>query len=228
MGGFLKRMKNLWNKVKNTGKKVLSKIIKITPGAAKALVSIIEVGDGLGIRKVLVNCIPHGVGPVINEVLDVIIECKKRGCFEKITGLLEDLLQQKIKPEKFVELVKDIIGSVIQTVKDKTTLQFNPNVDKFLTDNGYLSKESLPSKLTKVDRGIPRELVTPKIATRSKLELATEKITPEVEERKPLTESFINSEAKEEETEPEPLPPGTSSIFGVPKNAASIASGNVF
>ena len=216
MGGFLKRMKNLWNKVKNTGKKVLNKIIKITPGAAKALVSIIEVGDGLGIRKVLVNCIPHGVGPVINEVLDVIVECKKRGCFEKITGLLEDLLQQKIKPEKFVELVKDIIGSVIQTVKDKTTLQFNPNVDKFLTDNGYLQKESLPPKMTRVDRGIPQ--VTPKIASKSKLDMATEKVT----------ESFVGKEEEPEPQNTEVEKTGYSPIFGVPTNSASMQSTGVF
>lgn len=185
--GFFKRAKQLWNKVKSGAKKVVQKIIKHAPGAINALIKVIEIADGLKIRKLVLNAIP-GVGGYINQVVDLILECKQKGVFDKIIDLLKQLLEGQIQPEKFIELVKSIIASVSDALSN-TKLK------------GPVSK-NLSLKTTEASP--PRRILKEKL---NKLK-ETKELIPE---EKTTEENTLEAEENEEPSNP-------VSVFGQPVN----------
>lgn len=141
--GFFKRAKQIWNKVRSGGKKVLQKVLKHAPGAINALIKVIEIADGLKIRKLILNAIPEA-GGYLNQIVDVILECKQKGVFDKVIELLKQLLEGEIDAQKFVELTKSIISSVSSALGGSNLKEA---LNKKIT--GKIPESAAPTKIVK-------------------------------------------------------------------------------
>lgn len=124
MGKF-KRIKDIFNKVKNVIKNVgdkvvkpiIKKIIKHAPGLMKALVKVIKATDKVGARRVILNLIPEA-GPYVNQAVDYLIKAQEKGVIDDACSLFQKVIDGKINIKTFIEDVKKLIGDVAQIEVD--------------------------------------------------------------------------------------------------------------
>lgn len=124
MGKF-KRIKDIFNKVKNVIKNVgdkvvkpiIKKIIKHAPGLMKALVKVIKATDKVGARRVILNLIPEA-GPYVNQAVDYLIKAQEKGVIDDACSLFQKVIDGKINMKTFIEDVKKLIGDVAQIEVD--------------------------------------------------------------------------------------------------------------
>lgn len=226
--GFFKRAKLLWNKVKDRARNVIRKIITISPKVFNALMKLVEIGDSLGVRKIIINAIPEA-GGYINQILDALLQAKELKCVDKIADALKDLMDKKIDPVKFIQIAKDIIQSAIAALRGRVTkapiteekpkeleLEYGSIPGQGETEEGeekeneenqevggktiYKTLGKLPpSRFPKI-RPRPRPTIAPTAEQKA--------------EELPPVDNFSSLQEEEEE----PPKKGTSSIFGAPVN----------
>lgn len=148
MGKF-KRIKDIFNKVKNAIKKVgdkvvkpiIKKIIKHAPGLMKVLVKVIKTTDKVGARRVILNLIPEA-GPYVNQAVDYLIKAQEKGVIDDACSLFQKVIDGKINMKTFIEDVKKLIGDVAQIEVDGMP---NPVkvIDQVVNSNGGEEKKPL-------------------------------------------------------------------------------------
>ena len=152
MGKF-KRIKDIFNKVKNVIKNVgdkvvkpiIKKIIKHAPGLMKALVKVIKATDKVGARRVILNLIPEA-GPYVNQAVDYLIKAQEKGVIDDACSLFQKVIDGKINMKTFIEDVKKLIGDVAQIEVDGMP---NPVkvIDQVVNSNG--GEEKRPLKIAR-------------------------------------------------------------------------------
>ena len=125
--GKLKRIKNVFGRIKNGFKKLKDKVIKPmvkfiadkAPGVLKILVKAIKAADKVGARKLLINLIPEA-GGYINQVIDILISAEEKGLFDKVFDMLREVIDGKFNIQSFISQVRDIVG-IGREIKDEQT-----------------------------------------------------------------------------------------------------------
>ena len=119
----LQRLKKIFKTITNGAKKVIGKVIKPvvkfaikkSPALLQNLVTLLEKGDPLKIRQILLNALP--AGGYVNQVIDIVIALSKSGVYKEAMGLLEQLIDGKLTAKSFIDAAKKILSGSTQVKK---------------------------------------------------------------------------------------------------------------
>lgn len=137
----LQRLKKIFKNIANGAKKVIGKVvkpvvkfaIKKSPALLQNLVTLLEKGDPLKIRQILLNALP--AGGYVNQVIDIIIALSKSGVYKEAMGLLEQLIDGKLSSQSFITAAKKILNGAgdvkkIYSEEKKISDQARKNVEE--------------------------------------------------------------------------------------------------
>lgn len=137
----LQRLKKIFKSIANGAKKVVNKVVKPivkfavkkSPALLQNLVTLLEKGDPLKIRQLLLNALPGG--GYANQVIDIVIALSKSGVYKEAMGLLEQLIDGKLSSQSFITAAKKILTGVgsakkIYSEEKKISDQARKNVEE--------------------------------------------------------------------------------------------------
>lgn len=156
----LQRLKKIFKNIANGAKKVIGKVvkpvvkfaIKKSPALLQNLVTLLEKGDPLKIRQILLNALP--AGGYVNQVIDIIIALSKSGVYKEAMGLLEQLIDGRLSSQSFITAAKKILNGAgdvkkIYSEEKKISDQARKNVEESRArkrQNNSIPTQNTPKK----------------------------------------------------------------------------------
>lgn len=182
----LQRLKKIFKNIANGAKKVFGKVvkpvvkfaIKKSPALLQNLVALLEKGDPLKIRQILLNALP--AGGYVNQVIDIVIALSKSGVYKEAMGLLEQLIDGKLSSQSFITAAKKILNGAgdvkkIYSEEKRISDQARKNVE----ESRLRKIQNNPNKLQTVQTG---DKVVKKVLSRPPIQQISEEDFGEEEE----------------------------------------------
>lgn len=204
----LQRLKKIFKNIANGAKKVFGKVvkpvvkfaIKKSPALLQNLVTLLEKGDPLKIRQILLNALP--AGGYVNQVIDIVIALSKSGVYKEAMGLLEQLIDGKLSSQSFITAAKKILNGAgdvkkIYSEERKISDQARKNVEESRARK--IQNNSIPQQNTPNGSRVLKKILS---------NPSTQKTT-----RQPIEEDYLDFAEEEEDSVLTP-----NDIFGAPVN----------